>query len=68
MHMQMRLLFMLSSMNFMASNLTFKFLIHFELIFVYSIKVSLFHYFAWGWKEKWGLEKQEKERSPLWRL
>lgn len=28
----------------------------------------LFHYFAWGWKEKWGLEKQEKERSPLWRL
>ena len=38
MHMQMRLLFMLSSMNFMASGLTFKFLIHFELIFFYSIK------------------------------
>ena len=57
---------MLSSMNFMASNLTFKFLIHFELIFVYSIKVSLFHYFACGYSILRTQLIEETDISPLY--
>ena len=32
----------LSSRSFMVSGLTFKFLIHFEFIFVYSVKEEMF--------------------------